>query len=74
MAGENNDYLHIDEIIRFDSCDSIVVVPLTIVHDDVDEDAETFSVNLERRFDHGTNIDFRMDYESATVTILAHSG
>ena len=72
MAGENNDYLPIDEIIRFDSCDTIVEVPLTIVHDDIPEAAETFTVNLERGFDHGTNIDFKMDYDSATVTILAH--
>ena len=72
MAGEEEDYLHIDEIIRFHSCDSIVEVPLTIVHDDVGEPAQTFTVNLERGFDHGTNIDIKMDYDSATVTILAH--
>ena len=73
MAGENNDYLSINEIIRFDSCDSIVRVPLTIVHDDIPEDAETFTVNLEREFDHGTNIDFQMNHQSATVTIRAHN-
>ena len=72
MAGD--DYLPVDKIIRFDSCDSIVEVPLTIAHDDVDEVAETFTVNLERTPDHGNNIDFKMDYISATVTILAHSG
>ena len=69
-----DDYLPVDAIIRFDSCDSIVEVPLTIVHDDIPEAAETFTVNLGRVPDHGTNIEFKMDYNSATVTILAHSG
>ena len=73
MAGEDNDYLHIDETITFASCDSIVEVPLTIVHDDIPEAAETFTVNLEKGVDHGNNIDFRMNYQSATVTILAHN-
>ena len=73
MAGEDNDYLAIDDIIRFESCDHIVLYPLTIVHDDVPEPAEIFTVKLERAPDHGTNIDFKMDYESANVTIRAHN-
>ena len=73
MAGENNDYLAIDDIIRFDSCDHVVTYPLTIVHDDVGEPAETFTVKLEREPDHRTNIDFKMNYDSATVTIRAHN-
>ena len=71
MAG--HDYLPVDDIIRFESCDHIVEYPLTIVYDDVGEPAETFTVKLERAPDHGTNIDFKIDYESATVTILAHN-
>ena len=72
MAGK--DYLPVDAIIRFDSCDHIEEFPLTIIHDDVDEDAETFTVKLDGTPDHGTNIEFKMDYDLATVTILAHSG
>ena len=72
MAGE--DYLHIDDTIRFDSCDPdrVMEVPLSIIHDHVDEPAETFTVNLEREPDYGTNLQFQMNYQSATVTILAH--
>ena len=72
MAGAEDDYLPFHETIHFDSCDHIVEVPLTIVYDAVGEPAETFTVKLEKAPDHGTNIDFKMDYESATVTILAH--